>query len=1839
MSGAKRVGNVMRKQNRFIVLALAGLALSCGSSTVRKGDLSVTATPTGETDGPIKVVLSFSRTMIASDHVGDVLEQPLVAFSPNIAGEARWEDDKTMVFIPSSNLPVSTAFVAKVAKGTKALDGNQLPSAHTFEFASERITAAVDVLGSSERATQDQRVQLHFNHEVPFSSIEDHCKYVSGSSQHTVKLGEDSDSGPGRVYTVVPTGELSKDTDWKLSCAMALQGTVGNLGIEEDVEEEFRTFGPLSFISQKPTGDDVVPEEGLSLELAFTNPLKPPYKLSISPKVRGFPERCHSLGYAPPGLSCNVMLEARTSYKVTVPADQEDIFGQTLGSNVETQFRTSDAEPTISMDSGYFVAELKRPVLPIWTRNITKLEVTAVKVTQANFQKLQPMLNWWDNSAVDFDNIKLKAKSKTLAVKGKKNHWHQYAMDPAGLFGKEAGPGMYYLEVRSDEVDSYPYTNDGVRKTLVNFTDIGAVSKLSRSRGLVWVTTLSTGESLAQATVKVQNSLGKTTWTGRTDAEGVAILPGEKKLTGKGEAGSLRVYVSNGGDWTMVDPRKTGGLASWNFNVTSDDHYGPTRSQISLRGFMHSDRGLYRPGETVHMKGLARVSSLGERLKIPKSQKVKLEIAGPRGKTFHTANVRLSKFGGFWTDIELPGDARLGDYRVSATLEEGTFTQRFAVEEYRPASFEVTGKASKKRLVRRGTITASVLAKYLYGAPVREGDVDITVHSRPRYVHFPKHEDFDFDDERRYDSYYSSSSSYSQQLITEDTVGLDHEGNANIDVTVSPSDINSDADLLVRASVTAPSNEVINKTFTIPYFRSRRYYGIKSPGYFLEVKKPQQFEVIGVNPAGKAIDGEAKLTVTKRGWNCVWEDWGYRGSYQCKENKQTIMEKTIQMVDGKPAKFEFTPDGGGNYWVVVEGPKDNFAPAAQQLYAWGDGGGSWRSDDSMTFDVIADKKEYKAGDTATLILKTDLAKAKGLVTIERDGVIEKRFIDITPTMKHIKVPITAEYAPNVYVSVALVQGRMGEGRRGKPRMRMGLVNLPVRPDDNTLKVSVSTDAKDYRPGAPVTATVKVTDASGAPVAAEVALTAADEGVLSLIGYKTPNPVPTFYSPWPIGVTTATQFAYLRDIPGPNTERPATGGDAGGPGSVRSRFMSTAIWKPGVVTNAEGVATVSFKAPDNLTAFRVMAVAADNGYRFGSSDKRFTVSKPLQLHRVLPRFLTQGDTLQGGVVVHNETGKGGTATVTLRIDGLLAVKGDKKKTVTVAPGGRVPVLFELEALDLGKSKLTFAVKMNGESDAVEFKLPIHHPSSLLKTHIAHGASTGDKSISLELPPDAIPSTAELHISVDPDGLAGIEDGLRALVGYPYGCLEQTTSKVIPMIAVRGLAEGLNLDELKGGRLDEYVKAGVAKIGRHQTAYGGFSLYPGGHPQAYYTAYALWGLQLAKEAGYPVDSTRIDEGLRYLANDGLNPDTSKGYYAKLGNSGNQAFSLYVRSMYGDKDTQAATKLAEDLTKLPVYGKAFLARAMAADLGPKDPAVRALVDELQSIAVSATNRNELITEPDQANLHYYMSSSMRTTAIVLDALVALDPGNEVINSLVRTLMQKRRGKRYITTQANLFSLLALDHYSKSLQSRAPSVVVSIGDQELISATLKGKQRLKMATTAIPKGITSLSIRSKGEVNYNVNLSYRQRKDTIKAQSNGLNLTRQYLDESGKEKTEYKVGDVVLVKLTMPMDRNMSHLMVSDRIPAGFEALNTRLKTVGRVGITQTRSYWGGHREMRDERVDFSSEYNWRSTYVRKYMIRAIAEGHFAVPPSHAELMYEPEKNAQTALHYIDIKPKKAR
>jgi hypothetical protein len=1851
------------------------LALSCSTTRLRPG-LSVQATPSSRTDGKTLVVAEFSRDMVLPEAVGREARNAPLRLTPSHPGRLEWVTPRMLAFHPQESLPPSTRFQVEVPVGTCSLDGHCLSEVYRTRFDTDRLSGQATLDGlAAENSTwgvPKQALGLSFSHPVADTEVKRSCGYLprgGGARIGVTATAVGGAAGPSARYTVLPQTPLALDRAWTFRCDASLRPVQGSLGLGKPVEREFRTYGPLKLLEAKPDGKKEHDPDHVSFMFLFSNPIGYASKrpIRISPARAGeFSERFWASSNT---LRATVSLEPATRYTVTLGADLEDRFGQKLGKEATLELRTGNARPAVSMETGQWVVEATRSDYVLWARNLSYLNVELARLDEQRLIRVLPALRWWDGESVDLDKLKIPSVRKRLDVKGTLNRWDQVRLELPALAGRAAPKtGFYYLSVQAPETARSARVEASHEEVLVNFTNLGVVTKLSAAGGMVWAVSLADAKPVAGAQVTIRDRKGKLKWSGRTGADGTALTPGRAALlpapkpaprrAAEGEEGEgdgegegepeeersgegLLVFVRSGDDLTVVDPLRSGGLAAYNFKDVSRDESSHAEK---LRGFLHTDRGLYRPEDTVHVKGLVRTMRLGKGLAVPAGAKAAVEVKDPKGNTLLEKSVALSRFGGFSLDVTLPGDARLGDYVVTASLPQGTFTQTFAVQEYRTANFEVKGRAEEPFASVGDKLKLRAEARYFYGAPVRRGAVTWRIHSRPRRPSFARYPEFEFVDHELWRDRYDSG----QELVTEVKGKLDREGLASLPLRVRAEEGKRwDSDYLVEAEVKDETHQTIAAHFAVPVHRSSLHLGLALGGPVAQAKRARTLRVVALDPEGKPVAASVTVKVVRREWSCAYESVGYRGSYRCQDKKIPVLRRTLEVAPAAPAELAFTPPSSGEYTISVEGRDARRRPrlSSAELWVWGGGAGAWRASDDLTFDVIPDRPSYRPGETARLMLKASLGKATGLVTLEREGVLERRLVSFEAGQGMLEVPLTAAHGPNVYASIVLVQGRSGPGRRGLPRLRMGMINLPVRDDGKRLKVVVSPERPSYRPGETVRATVEVSDDKGRPVSAEVSLAAADEGVLSLIAYQTPDPLPRFFAPWGLSVTTASAYDRLLQLPDPGQKRSATGGDGGKLGSMRSRFLATAFWSPALVTDAKGRATVSFTAPDNLTAFRLMAVAADAGDRFGSADRRFTVAKPLQLLTALPRFFTLGDLAEGGVVIHNETGAAGRATVQASVEGGLALSGPARREIAVPKGGRVPVAFPVRALREGKATLRFAVKLGGESDALELSLPILHPSSPESELVSEGTvrEASPVELSLRLPKGALPETAMIDVSVDPDGLAGIEEGLRSLIEYPYGCLEQTTSRVIPLVMVEELARSLAIGGLDGPALQRFLRIGIAKIGRHQTPEGGFSLWPGDKPDAYLTAFALWGLQLAKGAGHPVDAKRVEEGIAYLRR-ALTSDTrSSTVHNELGDLGGRAFALHVLALLGKPEAQLAAKLRQDRARLPRFGKAFLARALAASLGRRDPAVKELLDELAD-AAERKHGATLIREPEGKELSWYMSDDVRTTAIVLDAFLALRPRHPLVPRLVKGLMAARRRGSWETTQDNLYALVALTHLAKGAAQREGRAKIAVGERVLLDSALDGDAiRIKRVSFALGEARGPLRLETKGaRLHYAVRVRFRRGAQHQLARSAGLTLRHEYLNPAtGKPVGELRAGEVVRVRLTVIAPDELHHLAVSERLPAGLEAINMKLATSSRKNEEKRDDdddSWRPsiHQEIRDDRVSYFAEHLDKGVEVVEFLARATTPGTFVVPSASGEQMYQPEVNARTALRTLRVLPR---
>jgi uncharacterized protein YfaS (alpha-2-macroglobulin family) len=514
-----------------------------------------------------------------------------------------------------------------------------------------------------------------------------------------------------------------------------------------------------------------------------------------------------------------------------------------------------------------------------------------------------------------------------------------------------------------------------------------------------------------------------------------------------------------------------------------------------------------------------------------------------------------------------------------------------------------------------------------------------------------------------------------------------------------------------------------------------------------------------------------------------------------------------------------------------------------------------------------------------------------------------------------------------------------------------------------------------------------------------------------------------------------------------------------------------------------------------------------------------------------------------------------------------------------------------------------------------------------------------TLKVEPPAGAVGDTGGLEVLLDASGLGGVDEGLRYLIDYPYGCLEQTTSRVIPMVKVEDLARSLDLPGLRGPELKGCVEAGLTKILRHQHDSGAFSLWPGARPEPFLTAFALFGLNQARRAGYPVDKKVIERGLKALG-EGLSEKDMGHSDNPLGEAGSRAFALYVLAELDRPDTGAMARLFAERASLPVFGEALLARALKKG-GGDAAAIDTLVADVVGHAQKTGDGAQRITDPKQQDLWWYFSSDVRTSALALSMLLEVAPDHALVPELARGLLAARTGGRWDNTQDNLFSLVALADYARRRQHAAATVKVALDGKALFSGKLgagRPLHRVRIPMAGLRPGALTLTADG-GAVAYSARIrSARSLEAAAEAQS-GFSLTRTLEDpQTNQVRTLLSTGETVRVVLRVHATEARAHVALVDHLPAGLEAVNPRLERSGDEG--EDGHDWQDEErfaamELHDDRVAvFAERMGAGNDLEFSYLARATTAGTFLAPAATVEEMYRPDHRARTAATHLEVR-----
>ncbi len=1849
----------MRSASRALFLLTVA---ACGGGPQPKTDLQVMSFgPQGPVDKAEPVEIKFDKPVVDEAMVGKPADPMAVAITPSVPWKGFWQDRQTLTIEPSEGLAASTRY--KVA-----LQGELAKRTHGFEFAFVHRPLAVEGVWGVDPMSlaPDGELPLSFNQPVIAEDVAKHCKLVAAGGAVVALMPPSVSVDASSNISLKPAAKLAAGGAYTITCE-GLSGAGGNASLDKPYSLAVRARPMLSIVKISPDGRDIGADE-VGMTFTFSTPVtleEVRKAVHSKPAIRGLDQ-----GYlSGDGKEYKVTadLEVTTDYKLEVKG-LVDVFGQKLDKPVTQTFKTGDAAPRLSMERGIFALEASAKGYPLWSRNVGKFQLECAQIPRDKLvQVLTTDMNYdpWggndDDKAIEWSKLKTKGRTETFKTTGK-NKWVLTDLELGKSCANSPGArGVFLAEVTSTDVVPDPqrmWLTPRRNRVLANVTDMGVLIKTGTASGLVWVTSLSTGSPIAGAKVVVYTPQGKQVWTDTTNADGIVKVPGSAIMKAQ-KAGSttteeeeyddwdsyrsqrMIAVVENGTDLAVVDGNWANGIQIWNFSLPEDRSGGA----VKMRGFIQSDRGLYRPGESVHFKGIAREVAQGLPPRVPAKKKVAIEVQDSRGQVAMTTTTKLSTFGGFAFDMQLGEEAVLGDYYVSATVGDQVFREKFSVEEFRPATFEVGVKSGQKDPRPGARLTFDLDAKYLFGAPVANGKVEWSLRRRNHPVRFAGWDEYTFS-ANPFSWWWYDDCSYNRygcgdygDFISDGTGQTNAQGKLQIAARDSATTFDGPIDYILSANVTDSADQTMSKSSIVTAHKSTLYLGMHANEYVQAVGMPFGVNLVALAPDGARKETKAKLTFTKVDRNCEWETVGARSFMKCDSKDKLAIERDVTIAGAGSHTERIYPTEPGEYVVRIAAKDDrgNDVSAASGIWVIGKGDAFWSGDEGARMSLVASKPSYKVGDTARLVAQANLKNPMALITIERDGIIDAKVKRLASATEGVEIPIQDAWAPNVFASVALVSGRSGDGDKNRPQFKMGIVELKVASEHKQLDVAVTLDNATVRPGDKVTGKIKVTHA-GTPVKAEVSLSAADEGVLQLISYVTPNPMKTFYASYGLGVDAGTNWNRVARLADPESGDPDEGGDGGSGGDgqrVRSKFVSSAYWAPMLLTDDAGEIAFTFTAPDNLTAFRLMAVAADIGDQFGAGEQRLTVNKPLMAAPALPRFLRPGDAASVGVIVHNRTDVAGTAIVTAKSMG--ATLTSTRQTVQVPANGQARVRFAAKAAESASATFEFSVAMGTESDAVRVTLPVGRPrifdNRMLAEKTLAAAETWTGTIGAK--DDVLKKESYLQITVDKSGVGELAPSLRALVEYPYGCLEQTMSRFIPLVAARDLANTLDDPSLKGTQASRFIRVGTAKVIRHQQADGLFSLWPQSQTYPHLAAYALWGLTVAEKAGEKVPADVFDRGIAALsawANQSgtLKPD---------GEGATMAMAAYVMAMRGKPDASLNARLYALRTGLPKWGQAFLLRALY--LGKAD---KAQIDEMEKVIASnikITDGKAIVRESFPGEEYeMYMTSDVRATAMTLAALLEVNPKSELIGPLVQGLKSERtKVGTWVSTQENLWSLVALAEYGRRGATGTTTTTVTVGGKRVMKQKITGAQ---VTSVKVPLANTSgddisVTTDNGGVISVRV---VEARVDVGAAMSNGFTITRKYTDQNGVEKTAFKAGELVKVELSITADKSRKWVAMVDPIPAGFEILNPKLASGagGTATPTNTRGAWWNsmtwdHQEMRDDRMMWFADEMNAGNYVLSYQARATIDGTFGVLPATIEAMYFPDVRGRTGMMTVTI------
>jgi hypothetical protein len=1690
--------------------------------------------PTGEVALAPELSVTFSQPMVAVTSQGELAAGDVpVRLTPQPAGRWRWLGTKTLIFdAADERLPMANEYRVTVPAGTRSATGATLGAATTWSFSTPppKVMAKYPEGGTHRRdalmfVAFDQRI----NPEEVLRTIK--VRAVGGAvprlrlatdaeieAEPTVKgLAAASVKGRWLAFRAVnaegrEAQALPGNTAVVVSVGPGTPSAEGARRTTQAQEFTFRTFGPLRVTGHRCDGartctpfDDWHISLSNSLDASsFTKE-----QVRITPELPD--ARVEVYGE---NIWIRGMKRGRTLYRVTLDPSLRDQFGQTLGEAATVEFNVGTAPPTLTTQGGTMVVldPSAAPQFPVYTLNHSNLKVTLHSVAPEDWPKfltyMRQIMRYEETPNKTAPQLPgRQIYSRTVAVKGQPEEMTETRIDLSPALTNGLGHVVVRVEPTVQPKNRYE------RRTAiawVQVTGIGLDAFADHSELLGWATSLKDGRPLAGVEMSM---LPRGVGAHTTGADGLARLP----LSTDASTGSGLLLARLGADVALLPEYE-----EW---WQRESNWVKREASDTLRWYVFDDRKMYRPGEEVRVKGWLRKVGGGTRGDVgPLSgaaSAVSYSLQDARGNQVAKGTAQLNPFGGFDLVVKLPDTMNLGHTALQLYAEGNDAAaphgrqhyHALQVQEFRRPEFEVKAQADEGPHFVGSHTQVNVTASYYAGGGLPNSVVVWKVSSAPGHYTPPNRSDFIFG---KWIPWWSSIHSpiggaENTQFFggTTDAAGK-HRLRVDFDGVNPP----QPSSVTAQASITDVNRQTWTATTTMLVHPAELYVGMRSERTFVQQGEQFVVQTIVTDIDGKLIPGrQVKVRAALLDW--VFE----RGDWQQQESD--VQECTVES-RSETVKCTITPRKGGTYRVTATVRDDRERLNESELTLWVAGGKRPPQRDvrQETVELIPDRKDYKAGDVAEILVQPPFYPAEGVLTLRRSGLIRTERFRINEPSHTLRIPIEEAFTPNLHVEVDLVgaaartddKGAVDERLPKRPAFATGALNLSVPPLARKLQVVATPKDKAIEPGGETSVAVEVKDAAGRGVeGSELAVVVVDEAVLALTNYRLEDPLAIFYAQREGGVN---DYHLRKDVllGDPAKIEILQSGNVGG-GTANTNAASE------MVTVTAGTMDSSVQRRGRQTVQTLSAPAAkleaveDEAARIGGGSQEairlradfnaLAVFAPsvktdargrAEVKVKVPDNLTRYRVMAVSVAGERQFGSG-ESSITARtplmvrpsaprflnfgdrfelpvvlqnqtdapMDVRLAVRASNAtltdgagRRVTVPANDRVEVRFPTSAESAGTARFQVGAVSGRNVDAAEISLPVWTPATTEAFATYGQIDAGSVVQPVTAPAGVFTQFGGLEITTSSTELQALTDAVLYLVSYPYECSEQLSSRVLAVAALRDVLSAFKAKDMPS---PEEMKSAVTRdVKRLQ----GMQNDDGG-----------FGFWRRGEESWPYVSIHVAHALTRAKEKGFDVpqtmlDKSKSYlkdierripskYSREARQALIAYALYVRARMNDRDASRARRL---------IAEAGLARLSLESTGwllfvlSGDAGSRAEVEairrHLNNRATETAGTAQFTDSYGDAD-YLLLHSSRRADGVILESLIVDQPDHDLIPKLVRGLLAHRKQGRWSNTQENVFILLALDRYFNTYEKVTPDFVA----RAWLGQTFAGSQEFRGRTT----------------------------------------------------------------------------------------------------------------------------------------------------------------------------------